>query len=400
MLFEYKALKKDGEILTGEREGTTSNEVTNILKEEGLVIISIHEKNKKIKNLSLNFRAFGAHEKIMFTRNIASMLDAGLALSRALEVIARQTKNTKTKKVIEEINARIKTGTPLSTAFEAYPNIFTPIIVSMTQAGEESGNLSEAFKNISLQLEKNYLLMKKIKGALVYPGVIVSAMVLVGFFMMTNIVPTLSGTFIELEIDLPTSTQFIIALSDFLQHNTIAFFGILIGLIVGLIAAAKSVTGKKVFDFIFVKTPAIGQITKEINSARTARTLSSLLEAGVPYLQSIQITKGVVSNHFYKNILEEAEKKIEVGEKVSSVFTKHENFYPPFFGEMIAVGEETGDISAMLLHIAEYYEEEVEQKTKNISTIIEPILMLVVGVGVGFFAISMISPMYSLLENI
>jgi len=400
MLFEYKAIQKDGKIITGEKEGSDSFSISQTIKDEGMTVISIHEKKKKNIGFSLKFKAFSTHEKIMFARNISSMLEAGLALSRSLEVIARQTKNSKTKAVIENINEQIKKGASFSSALESHPKIFNPIFVSMTNAGEESGNLVQSFKNIASQLEKSYVLMKKIRGALVYPGVIVTAMVFVGFFMLTNIVPTLSKTFLELGVELPASTKFIIALSDLLQEQTLLFFGGLIALILGVIGLFKSKFGRNIVDNVIVKLPVIGDIVKEVNSARTARTLASLLKAGVSYLQAIQITKGVVQNHLYKNILEQAQKKIETGDKISDIFTQNEHLYPSFFGEMIAVGEETGDLGNMLLKVAEFYEEEVDQKTKNMSTIIEPILMLVVGVGVGFFAISMISPMYSLLENI
>jgi type II secretory pathway component PulF len=400
MLFEYKAINKEGRILTGEKDGLDSPSVAQTLKEEGLAIVSIQAKSRKKTSFSLSFSAFKTVEKITFAKNISSMLDAGLALSRSLEVISRQTKNTKTKKVIEDITQKIKSGTSFSAALESYPKIFNSLFVSMTKAGEESGNLADSFKNIASQLEKNYLLAKKVKGAMVYPGVIVAAMSVVGFFMMTSIVPTLSKTFKELGVALPKSTQIIIALSDFLQTQTAIFLGVLTLLIVCTVLFFKSEAGKKTLDVSLVKAPVFGELTKQINSARTARTLSSLLKAGVPYLQAVQITKGVVSNHLYKNVLSLAEKKVETGDKISGVFTENENLYPSFVGEMVAVGEETGELSEMLLKVAEFYENEVEQKTKNMSTIIEPLLMLVVGVAVGFFAISMISPMYSLVENI
>lgn len=399
MIFTYKALQKDGHIVEGERDSENTPLLAKTLKEEGLVLISAQTKRKALE-MGFSFSAFKMHEKITFARNLGSMLDAGLALSRALEVIARQTKNPKTKKIIIEINEKVKTGSSFSAALESYPKVFNSLFISMTKAGEESGNLADAFGNISSQLEKNYLLMKKVKGAMVYPGVIVTAMLIVGFFMMTYIVPTLAKTFEELSVELPVSTQIIIGTSNFLQNHTIAFFLALFGALALVFLAFKSKTGKNIIDVAVVKTPLFGELTKEINSARTARTLSSLLKAGVPYLQAVQITKGVVSNHIYKGILEKAEKRVETGDKISQVFTDNEKFYPAFVGEMVAVGEETGELSAMLLKVAEFYENEVEQKTKNMSTIIEPILMLAVGVGVGFFAISMISPMYSLVENI
>lgn len=401
MIFEYKAINKEGKIITGEKDSSDSMSASRTLKEEGFAVISIEPKKKKsVANFSISFSPFRTVEKITFARNISSMLDAGLALSRTLEVISRQTKNLRSKKIIDEINQKVKSGTSFSAALESHPKIFNSLFVSMTKAGEESGNLAESFKNISNQLEKNYLLMKKIKGAMVYPGVIVAAMSIVGFFMMTNIVPTLSKTFKELSIDLPQSTKIIIALSDFLQNQTIAFLGIGAAIVALGILFFKSAAGKKLVDVTLVKAPLFGELTKQINSARTARTLSSLLKAGVPYLQAIQITKGVIPNHIYKNILESAEKKVATGDKISGVFNENEKYYPSFVGEMIAVGEETGELSEMLLKVAEFYENEVEQKTKNMSTIVEPLLMLIVGVAVGFFAISMISPMYSLVENI
>ncbi len=400
MLFTYKALQKDGHIIDGEKESENPQELAKALKDEGLVLISTREKNKSKLSMSFSFSTFKMHEKITFARNLGSMLDAGLALSRAMEVIARQTKNPKTRGVIENINEKVKTGSSFSVALENHPKIFNSLFVSMVKAGEESGNLASSFTNIASQLEKSYLLAKKVKGAMVYPGVILGAMVIVGFFMMTYIVPTLSKTFKELNVELPITTQFIIGFSDFLKNQMIASL-ILIGLLItGAIVLFKSKFGQKVLDIFVIKAPLFGELAKEINSARTARTLSSLLKAGVPYLQAVQITKGVISNHIYKEILEKAEKRVETGDKISQVFSDNEKLYPAFVGEMVAVGEETGELSEMLLKVAEFYENEVDQKTKNMSTIIEPLLMLVIGIVVGFFAISMISPMYSLVENI
>ncbi len=400
MIFAYKALQKDGHMIEGKREAENPQILAKILKEEGFVLISVEQDKKRKLSFTITFKAFKMPEKISFARNISSMLDAGLSLSRALEVITRQSRNPKSKKILIDINEKIKAGSSFSAALESYPHVFNSLFVSMTRAGEESGNLADSFSNISGQLEKNYLLMKKVKGAMVYPGVIISAMGIVGFFMMTFIVPTLSATFIELEVDLPVSTQIIISLSNFLKNETILFFGSLALIILGMITMVKSRIGRRILDVIVLKAPVFGELSKQINSARTARTLSSLLKAGVPYLQAMQITRGVVSNHIFQNILELAEKKVETGDKISQVFIDNEKYYPAFVGEMVAVGEETGDLSNMLLRVAEFYEEEVDQKTKNMSTIVEPLLMLVVGVGVGFFAISMISPMYSLMDNI
>lgn len=310
MLFEYKAINSEGHVISGEKEGNDSPTVTGILKTEGLIVISIEPKKKSFKKrFNLSFFAFKTYEKIAFARNISSMLDAGLALSRSLEVLSRQAKNPKTKEIIDDINQKIKDGMAVSVALESHPKIFNTLFVSMTRAGEESGNLVESFRNIANQLEKNYLLAKKVKGAMVYPGVIIVAMSLVGFFMMTYIVPTLSKTFKELNVELPQTTQAVIALSDFFQTQTVAFFGIVIAGIVLSVLFLKSKSGRKSLDIALTKAPLFGELTKQINSARTARTLSSLLKAGVPYLQSVQITKQVITNHLFKNVLEKQKKK-------------------------------------------------------------------------------------------
>jgi type IV pilus assembly protein PilC len=270
----------------------------------------------------------------------------------------------------------------------------------MVQSGEESGNLVEALNVVAEQMEKSYALKKKVKGAMVYPMIIMIAMLIIGVFMLIYIVPTLTKTFVELNVDLPASTQFIIGLSDFIKNNALVSLVIILISAVLLYLFGKSSVGKRFLDTLILHIPMISEMAKEVNSARTTRTLSSLLAAGVPFIRALQIVKDVVQNSYYKEVLTKAEKNIQIGLPISKVFGENAHLYPIFVAEMMSVGEETGELAPMLVKVASFYESEVEQKTKNLSTIVEPFLMVIVGAIVGFFAISMISPMYSLVDSI
>jgi len=404
MKFEYKAVNSEGEVIQGTLEANNSQELARSLKQEGLTVISADDSKKKtwdkfFKSI-LAFGTISEHDKILFGRNLGSMIGAGLSMTRALSVMERQSKNKRLKKVLSSIADDVKKGASLSTSLEKFPKDFSSLFIAMVKAGEESGNLVQALNVISTQMESTYNLKKKIRGAMIYPGVIISAMVVIGIFMLMFIVPTLVTTFNELNVELPKSTQFVISLSNFLTNNIIFAIIATIVAISSFIFAMKTRIGRRTFETILLYTPVISGIMKETNSARTTRTLASLLDSGVPYVRAIQITRDVIQNSYYKSILKRAEKNVELGIPVSKIFMEEEKFYPVFVGEMIAVGEETGELGPMLLKVASFYEDEVDQKTKNMSTIIEPFLMIIIGAGVGFFAVSMISPMYGLVDAI
>jgi len=225
-------------------------------------------------------------------------------------------------------------------------------------------------------------------------------MVVIGILMFAFVVPTLASTFKELGVVLPASTRILIFLGNFFSNNLVLTFLIIIGIFFGLYLLLRAKFMAQCIDFIVVRIPIVGNLTKELNTARTARTMSSLLSSGVPIIRAVEITQDVVQNIYYKKVLNEAKLAIEKGAPFSQAFSAHQNLFPTMMSEMIQVGEETGKLSDMLLQIALFYEEEVENKTKNLSIIIEPLLMIVIGAGVGFFAISMISPLYSILGSI
>jgi type IV pilus assembly protein PilC len=402
MKFSYKALKKNGETYQGEREAADRFELFRLLRKEGETIVSLEEaKEHKVHfEMPALFGRIKMHEKITLARNLGGMIKAGLALSRALQMLERQARNKKLKKVLGALDKSVSEGKAFHQSLAEFPDIFNSLFVSMVKAGEESGNLSMSLKQIADQIEKTYLIQKKVKGAMVYPGIILSLMVVIGLVMLAVVVPRLTATFKDLGTELPLSTQFVIALSDFLKNHYILAFLVAAAAGTGIYYGLKSKAGQKMTDHVVLRLPVIGNIIKEMNSARTARTLSSLLTSGVDLLLAIDITSEVLQNSLYKKVMTKARAAVENGQPLSVIFSESESLYPIFVGEMVSVGEETGQLSHMLVGVASFYESEVEAKTKDLSTIVEPMLMIVIGLGVGFFAISMISPMYSVMNNI
>ncbi len=369
-------------------------------KKSGDVLITVKEAKKSGK---MNFSLFGrikTADKITFARNVGNMLEAGLSLSRSISVIERQSTNPKMAEVCRSLNSAISAGKSFNEALASRPKVFSKLFISMVKAGEESGNLNESLRHVAAQMEKSYLLKKKVKGAMMYPSVILGVMILIAILMMIYVVPALTKTFTDLKVKLPASTRIVLGASSFVQHHFIVGFFGLVGLVVAFIYSLKTRFGKRIFDAFILRIPVIGTIIRETNSAYTTRTLSSLLAAGVDLLQAVRITGEVLQNIHYKDVLAKAEKVVEKGGALSGVFTEGHKLYPVFVAEMVSVGEETGKLASMLMGVATFYENEVEQKTKDLSTIIEPFLMVIIGACVGFFAVSMITPMYSVMNNL
>lgn len=405
MQFHYKAQGKEGALAEGTREAADKLSLLTDLKKEGLSLLVADPVEgsgvvRFLKRLNETVVTIGLHEKIVFARNLSAMISAGLALSRAIEILEKQTANKKFKRILADLGQGIKDGGTLSDGLRKYPAVFSPLFVAMVHAGEESGGLPNALKEVGIHLEKHYQLIKKVRGAMIYPAIILCAIVVIGILMLLYVVPTLTATFRELKVELPASTQFIILLSDLLSNYTIPVFLALAALIALAVMGLRTERGSRYFDAALLHTPFVGNLAKEMNSARATRTLSSLLVAGVSVTEALSITRDVLQNSFYKDALGEAVERIEKGGSVAEVFKGHGDIFPIMVGEMAEVGEETGKLSEMLIDIASFYEGEVEAATKDLSTVIEPLLMVVIGGAVGFFAISMISPTYSLMNSI
>jgi len=403
--FNFKVVDAQGKPLTGLKEADTKFILAKEFKDAGNTVVSIEEvsENNFLATVSRNFNLFGGvkvYDKIIFARNLGSMLAAGLAVSRALDVLERQSKNKNLKKILTELTADISRGQTLSDGMRKFPKIFSSLFVSMVAAGEQSGSLAESLQVVAKQMDRSYFIQRKVRGAMIYPAVIVGAMLIIATLMLIFVVPTLTATFSELGVALPLSTQFVIFVSDFLKDHFIYAFLLLVVFACAVYLPLQTKKGKRVLDYTVLHLPVLSFLVKQVNSARTARTLSSLLSAGVPVLEAVRITGEVLQNSYYKEILEKSEHSIQQGIPISSVFMSVPNLYPVFVGEMVSVGEETGKLSEMLLGVATFYEDEVEQKTKDMSTIIEPVLMILIGGAVGFFAISMITPIYSVMDTI
>ncbi len=400
-LYHYKARVAGGETKEGDQEAKDQYDLAHSLRGQSLTVISIKEvkNNSKIALIHFPnlFDRVKLQDKMNFARNTAVMIGSGLSLSKALEIMERQTKSKKFKDIIHLMIEVIKKGNSFYEALSAHPDIFPKFFQEMVRAGEKSGKLEDALSLVALQLKKDYALTKKIKSAMVYPVIVLTAMTGIGILMLIYVVPTLVKTFKELNVALPVSTQFIIFISETLVRSGFIFAGIAAAAGYGIYRFFKSAKGKRASDWIFIHLPVINGINKEFNAARTCRTFSSLISAGVDIVEALTITEGVIVNHFYQNILESAKAKIQKGETISKAFLEGDTLFPPLVGEMISVGEETGQLSKMLIRLAFFYENEVASATKDLSTIVEPVMMIVIGVVVGFFAISIISPMYNLV---
>lgn len=392
-----------GETSGGEMEAKDEKSLAQDLRAEGLLLTSFKEEEVastlQIKFLD-RFKRVPLKEKMTFTRNLSVMVSSGLTVSRAIHNLSLQTKNTTFKKILESVNDDLQSGKTLSEGLGKYPTVFNELFVNMVYVGEVSGNLEEVLDILAIQLEKENDLLSKVRGALIYPAVIVIAMIGIGILMLVYILPKITGVFKDMKVELPATTQVIMALSDFVRNNAIITTLLSVGLIIGIKLFAGTVPGKRFFGFLFVRLPIIGNIVVKVNCARFARIYSSLLKSGISVVNALTIISKTLANPYYKDALAEAIAEIQKGVELSKVIGKYPVIFPLLVTQILEVGEETGKTEVVLQRLAEFYEEEVSQITKNMSSIIEPILMLFIGGGVGFFAVAMLQPMYSVLENI
>lgn len=405
--FTYTGEDSSGKKVTNTVTADDRFGVYAIARDQGHSVTSVDETSKfdikkfiNPQRINYLLSRVKSDELVMVTRNLGSMLTAGLTVSRALSVIERQSSNPRLKGVVKDIIASINKGDSFYDALKKYPEVFNDLYIAMIRAGEESGNLAETLQTLAVQMERSSNLKKKIKGAMIYPSIVVTVMFVIGVLMMIYVMPQITDVFKGMGKDLPATTKILIGTSDFLVEYTFLALGGMAAVIFGVISFLKSKPGKYATSWIIPRLPVIGPMAKEANAARTARTLSSLLNSGVDVLQSIEITEEVLQNVFYKKILREAAIRVEKGTALSETFIEYKNLYPILVGEMILVGEETGQIAGMLSELATFYENEVERKTKDLSTIIEPLLMVVIGGGVGFFALALIAPIYSIGDGL
>lgn len=400
MKFEYLAKNKKGEEQKGSMEANSEKEVAKNLKNDDLWPIYIEEVKQKKEGVSFlsGVRSVPLKEKMIFCRHLGVMVASGLSVSRALDILGEQENNKGFKKIINTIGTDVKKGLSLADAMTKHPQAFNTVFTSMVKVGETGGSLEGILNILSAQLEKDHKLISKVRGALIYPAIIVAVMVVIGILMMMFVIPKITQVFEEFGADLPFATRILISVSDFMSNNILLTFGGIF-LVVGLVwLFYKSPGGKKFFHKLFLVSPILGVLIKKLNSARFARILSSLLESGVSLVEALNITSDTLGNYYFKKDVLMSAKEVQKGKALSEILGKDKTPFPFLVVKMLKVGEDTGKTPEILGKLADFYEEEVDQTTQNLSAVIEPVLMVVIGVVVAVFAIAIIKPIYSLMQ--
>lgn len=396
--FIYSAQKSDsGELVKAEVQAENEQAAAKVLVAQGLFPISIEEKDGKnfLAKSGLSDRV-GAKDRVIFTRQLSTLINAGLPLTQSLRTVTEQIQNKTLKKTVAEVVTSVESGMSLSQSFAKYPNIFSDIYVSLVAAGEASGSLDKSLERIASQQEKDAAIVGKIRGALIYPLIVLLVIVLVLVFMLTTVLPQVGGLYKDLHKELPGLTRALLAISSFIMHF---WFVVLIG--VGAAAFAvrnwiQTPNGRGIFDNFKLHLPIFGRIYRKVYMARFARTLGTMLQSGIPMLEALRIVKDAIANVHVEHAIERAMGSVKGGKALSVALDKEETFVK-LVPQMIRIGEQSGAIDSMLDRVATYYENEVDEEVKNISTTIEPIMMVVLGVTVGGVIAAILLPVYSLV---
>ena len=398
-LYTYKALDQQGEIVQDKTEGSGTMAVASELRKQGLMVIDVKEQSVGKKDILAPFKRIKLSDLVVFSRQLATMINAGLPIVRALYVLSEQTENPKLKDVVVAVRKDVEAGLSLSEGLEKHPEAFSRLYVEMVKAGEIGGMLDGVLLRIADQLEKDQDLRRKVRSAMTYPIVVLILAILAASFMLIFIVPVFAKMFQDLGGTLPLPTRICMLLSEILT----SFWGVLVYAAMALgvylfFRWKKTEQGRKVWGRAVLRIPAkIGDVVQKVVLARFARTLATLSAAGVPILQAIEITATSSGNWVVENALLRSRDAVREGIPIYKPL-ETEPVFPPMVTRMIAVGEETGDIDGMLTKIAEFYESEVDAAVKALTSIIEPLMIVVVGGIVGGIVISMYLPMFKIFE--
>jgi type IV pilus assembly protein PilC len=401
--FSYVARNnKTGATDTGVISAGTAKAAADTLRSQGMTPMTVKETKKglEFQDVLNKLTKIKLLDKITFIKNLGIMVKAGLPVSKSLKILTEETTNKKFAKIIGEISKGVESGSSLSEALSKYPNVFSNIFVSMVKVGEVSGNLEQNLGYLSEQMQRDYNLISKAKGAMTYPVVVMVALALVGFTMFTFVLPKLTSTFKDFDVELPIMTKIVIALVDIFAAYGLIIFPFIVAAVIGFMYWRKTGPGKVVVHKVILYIPVLGKIVKKINLARFLGIFSSLLKSGMPIVDSLNVAGDVVANIYYRNVITEASAKVKVGSPLPMVFKKNPQLFDPLVVQMMEVGEESGTTDTVLAEIAHFYEGEVDQVMKNLSSILEPVLMLVIGIVVGILAVALISPIYSITQNV
>ncbi|HPV70799.1 MAG TPA: type II secretion system F family protein [Candidatus Magasanikbacteria bacterium] len=357
-------------------------------------------KSSWFKKITSHLETIKFSQKIFLFENLRVMIKAGLSIIESLSIAASQATSPKLKNIVSQVQAEVEKGRPLSETLEKFPQLFPSIYVKMIAAGEISGKLDESLSQAVEQMKKTNSINSKIKGAMVYPIVILVAILGISIEMLVYVLPNILTIFTEMNVALPLPTRMLIATSNFLIKYGLVVLAVFIILIIAFIRAKKNLSFARFIDNLILHLPIFGNISRQINLARFSLTLSSLLKSAIPIIDALSITGEVVTNRLFQDALKETAQKIKTGRAISEVLGEYPQLFPPLVTQMIMAGEKSGTLENLLNELSVYYNEEADQILKNISTIIEPVIILILGVVVGGLAVAVIMPMYSLSEAI
>lgn len=402
MIFKFVGKDNQGKVRRGDVEAGGVEQAAGILRDLKIVPVKIVPRKRSLPGFSVlkeHLGRVGGGEVAVFTRQLATMVSSGLPLSRSLEVLIGQTRNERFEEVLAQILRDVQAGSSLSTSMSKHPQVFSKVYVSLVRAGEASGSLDKILLRLAENQEKQQAFIGRTRGALIYPLIVSVGMVAVFIIMIVFVIPKLTAMYKDLGAELPLPTRIIIAFSDFL----VSFWWVTILAVAaggaGFARLGKTAAGKKALARVSLRLPIFGKITTKTQLAGVSRTLALLIESGVPILEALDISRGSVSNLLYAQALTEVTRSVEKGSSLSGSLARNDLF-PSILSQMIQVGEETGNMAGVLSRVGEFFENEIDQLVKNLSSALEPIIMVLLGVMVGFLILAVILPIYSLTSQL
>lgn len=394
----YKARTATGQLKTGEITATSEENAADLLGQHQLILTKLSPKKEggfDASNLLAVFHRISMKDRVIFTRQLGTMIKSGLPIVQALHILAEQTANKRFSEVILDLSATVEGGGTFSAALAKYPKLFDRVYVNLVKSGEASGHLEEILERLAEQQEKSYRLAGKVRGAMMYPAFVMVALVGAAILMMIVVIPPLKTIFQDAGAQLPLPTRMLIAASDGLRAYWWLMIPVLAGIVFGMQRLLQTEGGKTTWDRLKLRLPIFGPLFQKIYISRMTRTLSSLTGGGVPILRALDIVGESTGNSVYEKALKDAAKDVEAGIPLSEPLRANPAF-PAMVPQMISVGEQTGNLDGVLNKLADFYEEEVDNIVKNLSTLMEPILMVVMGIAVGGLLIAILMPIYNL----
>lgn len=397
--YKYKAFSPDGKAASGLVEAGSQEQAIKLLKEKQLFVVSLNvTQEKALSSAFTKMQKISFSDIVNFTRQLSTMVTAGLSIPDALGILKAQSTNPMLAQVLADIERSIVGGGNLGDALSKYPQYFSNIYISLVRAGEASGMLDKVLAQLADSLEGQREFRNKVVGALIYPVIIVVGMVVVVIIMMIVVMPKLTDLYKDFGIELPWSTKMLIGISNFIIYKWWIMLFIIAGLAYGFRRWKATEAGELILDSLILKIPLFGQLQQKLILVEFTRTLSMLIGSGIHILDALKILKGSLDNVLFRTDIDDIAKKVEKGFPLGDMFAAHKEF-PPIVSQMVKVGEETGKLDETLLKISKYFQAETEGMVKGLTTAIEPIIMVVLGVGIGFIVISVITPIYNLTSQ-